>query len=415
MKTSMKYLSALAAAVAAGAAMADGSAADKPQGLRFFNQHLTIKPYLSVGYTYDSNIDTTRSGEDDSIFLINPGVDFEWNGDRWALAGSLWYRYNAYCKNSSEMGENSFGESLAYKWTTSAANERGWSLMLQERFAFLNQSDGLNTGSGRGIWRDRHTFDGTAALERRFTDRLHADAMVQYNWMEYDNDTGSYAPMYGWQQWAAGLEAGFMASKWTDFLVAGGYAGYKQDDAGYRYGGYSDESNVWTVHGGIGSRATERISYRLLTGASWLDYGGHGGTECGWTYSLSGNWRVTRQFQVSLLGSSYYQPSERTWGQSVKVNAFSVGASYLTLGDKLNLTFNVAWRNEENVYNGVGTYDYDEDILSARIGATYTINRWMSVFANFAWEQEWSSRESTGYYNYDYDRLRGTVGMRFHY
>ena len=74
---------------------AGGSEADKPQGFRFFDQHLTIKPYVALSYSYDSNVDTTRHADGDSIFCIQPGADFEWKGDRWALVGSLWYRRNA--------------------------------------------------------------------------------------------------------------------------------------------------------------------------------------------------------------------------------------------------------------------------------------------------------------------------------
>jgi len=402
------FVSSMASVVLAGE-----SIADKPTGFRFFNNHLTIKPYVSLSYTYDSNIDTAKHANDDSIFMVSPGVDFEWRGDRWSLVGSLWYRYNAYCDYSDEMGENSYGESLKYNWTNSKQGEKGWSLVLAERYAYISQNDSLNSGDGRGIWRDRERFDASAAIERRFTERWHADLMGQYNWIDYKNDTGKYAPLYGWQQFSAGLEAGFAASKWTDLLVAGGYSGYRQK-GGHGYRNYSNESQVWTVMGGIGTHATEKIQYRLLAGASWLEYGGHSGADSGWTYQLSGNWRITRQVQVSLLGSSYYQPSERSIGQAVKVYSLSAGVSYLTLGDKLNLSANIAFRHEENAYADrylAAGNDYDEDIISARLGATYTINRWMSIFATISWEEEWCDKHD----DYDYDRFRGTVGVRFHY
>ena len=165
---------------------------------------------------------------------------------------------------------------------------------------------------------------------------------------------------------------------------------------------------------GLGTHATEKIQYRALVGASWLEYGGHSGTDSGWTYQLSGNWRVTRQVQLSLLGSSYYQPSERSCGTAIKVYSLSAGVSYLTLGDKLNLHGDVAFRHEENVYSDrylSSGNNYDEDILSIRLGATYTINRWVSVFANLMWEEEWCDNHS----DYDYDRFRGTLGVRLHY
>jgi hypothetical protein len=404
----------LAAFSVVPALIAGESEADKPQGFRFFNQHLTIKPYVAISYSYDSNIDTTDKASGDSIFCIQPGADFEWKGDdRWSLVGSLWYRRNAYCKYANEMGENSFGESLAYKWTTSKQNEKGWSLTLAEKYRYIDQSDALGSGDGRGIWRDREAFDISGVFERRFSQRLHAEVMAQYNWLDYKNDTGKYAPLYGWSEWSLGGEAGYAASAWTDILLAGGYSDYTQKK-GHGYHDYSNDSHVWTVQGGLATRATEKISYRALVGASWLDYGGHSNADRGWTYSLSANWRITRQLQWSALGSSYYQPSERTRGQAVKVYALSTGLSYLTLGDKMTLSGNIAFRHEDVVYSdrylAYGN-DYDEDFFSARVGADYILNRWMSLFANFTWEEEWCDKHS----DYDYHRFRGTVGVRFHY
>ena len=394
------------------ALIAGESVADKPQGFRFFNQHLTIKPYVSLSYTYDSNVDTTRHAESDSIFCIQPGADFEWKGERWALVGSLWYRRNAYCEYANEMGENSWGESLAYKWTTSKQNERGWSLVLAEKYRYTDQSDALGSGDGRGIWRDREALDVSGVIQRRFTERLHAEVMAQYNWLDYKNDTGKYAPLYGWSEWSVGAQAGYAASKWTDFLVAGGYSHYTQKK-GRGYRNYSNDSQVWTIQAGLGTHATEKITYRALMGVSWLEYGGHANADCGWTYSLDANWKITRQLQASALGKSYYQPSERTVGQAIKVYSLSGGLSYLTLGDKMTLTANVAWRYEDTCYNdrylGYGN-NFDETILSFRFGADYVINRWMSVFAAFTWEEEWCDVKT-----YGYDRFRGTIGMRFHY
>jgi len=409
-----KHLTGLAIATFSviPALFAGESVADKPQGFRFFNQHLTIKPYVSLSYTFDSNVDTTHKAESDSIFCVQPGADFEWKGDTWALVGSIWYRRNAYCEYANEMGENSFGESLAYKWTTSKQNERGWSLVLAEKYRYTDQSDSLSSGDGRGIWRDREAFDASGVIQRRFTERLHAEILAQYNWLDYKNDTGKYAPLYGWSEYAVGAQAGYAASPWTDLLVAGGYSHYTQKK-GRGYHNYSNDSQVWTIQAGLGTHATERITYHALMGVSWLEYGGHSNADCGWTYQLDANWRITRQLQLSVLGKSYYQPSERTVGQAIKVYSLSGGLSYLTLGDKLTLTANVAWRYEDTCYNdrylAYGN-DFDEDILSIRLGADYVINRWMSVFAALTWEEEWCDRRS-----YDYDRFRGTIGMRFHY
>ena len=390
----------------------------RPTGVRFFNNHLTIKPYVSLAYTYDSNVDQSHHASDDSSCAVMPGADFVWRGERWALTGSLWYRYRYYCEYNKDLGENSYGEGLTFDYNSSEKNEKGWSLMLAEKYGFYNTSDDLTSRNGRGIWRDRETIDAAAVLERRFTERWHADVQGQYNWIDYKNDTGHYAPLFGWKEYSAGIQTGYAASKWTDFLVAAGYSRYDQstNSRGQKLSrNYSSHSDTYSIMGGIGSHMTELITYRALMGAAWFDYGDAGDTDCGWTYSLSANWRIHRQVQLSVMGSSYYQPSERYVGQGIKVHTLSGGISYLTLGDRLNLNANISWRYDENVYSDsyyTRRQNYDESWLSARLGADYLVNRWMSVFANIMWEEEWAGNGNS---DYDYDRLRGTLGVRFHY
>ena len=389
----------------------------RPTGFRFFNNHLTIKPYVSFSYTYDSNIDTTHHSVDDSVFAVSPGAEFVWRGEKWALTGSLWYRYRYYCEYNHDMGENSYGENLAYTYSSSEKNEKGWTLMLSERYGFYNSSDDLTSRNGRGVWRDRETIDAQGVLERRFTERWHADVQGQYNRIDNKNKTAHYVPLNGWSQYGARIQAGYAASRWTDLLVAAGYSRYHQETNSDMplSRRYSNNSDAYTVMAGLGSHMTELITYRALMGASWFDYGNAGDTDCGWTYTLSANWRIHRQVQLSVMGSSFYQPSERYVGQAVKVYTLGGGISYLTLGDRLKLTANVSWRYEENVYSDdayTRRQNYDESWLSARLGADYLVNRWMSVFANIMWEQEWCGN---GNKDYDYDRFRGTLGVRFHY
>ncbi len=418
-----KSIAVLVAALSAGAALAQQGVTtpqndSRPTGLRFFNNHLTIKPYVSIDYTYDSNIDTTHHATDDSIFAVSPGADFVWHGEKWALTGGVWYRYRYYCEYNDDMGENSYGENLAFTYSTSERNEKGWTLMLSERYGFYNQSDDLASRDGRGIWRDREVLDVTGVLSRRFTDRWHAEVMGQYSMIDYRNDTGHYYPLYGWSQYSAGAQFGYAATKWTDLLVTAGYSRYTQDTNSRGIAlnqSYENNSDSYSIQAGLGSHMTELITYRALMGASWFDYGDAGDTDCGWTYTLTANWRIHRQVQLSLLGSSYYQPSERYVGQATKVYTMGGGISYLTLGDRLKLTANISWRYEENVYSDsvyTRRQNFDESWLSAKLGADYLLNRWTSLYANIIWDEQWSGN---GNDDYNYDRFRGTIGVRFHY
>lgn len=388
----------------------------RPTGFRFFNQHLTIKPYVALSYTYDSNIDASSSREHDSVFAVNPVVDFEWHGAKWELVGDVWYRHRYFCEYNSEMGEDSYGEALAYRYCSSGQNAKGWSLLLSQRYAFISQSDDFDTRGGRGIWRDRQTFDLAGVLERRFTERWHADLQGQYSWLDYKNNDSPY-PLFGWSQYNAGAQLGYAATKWTDLLVAAGYSRYDQDLSGNdikTYRDYNDQSDAFSIQAGIGTHATERISYRALMGASWFDYAGSSSTDCGWTYTLSGNWRVHRQVQLSLLGSSFYEPSDEYIGQARKVYTLSAGVSYLTLGDRMNVSANLSWRYDETCYSDevyTKRENYDRTHLTARLSAEYLLNRWTSIFAQLIWDNETVDTNS----NLDYDRLRGVLGVRLHY
>ncbi len=414
MKNANKFVAAVVA-VFASVAFPDAPASSRPAGFRFLGNRLTVKPYVSLFYTYDTNIESSRHAEDDSIYSIEPGADLEWKGDKWRLHGSLFYRYKAYQENSDSLDENSYGEALNFNYASSKADEQGWTLALGERFAHVSQSDDIGSKNGRGIWRDRDTVDVTGAYEYRFTPRFHADVSAQYNRLDYDNDPSKYSVMHGWSEYSGGVEAGYAFSKWTDVLLGGSYSRYDQDAGDVAGTHYADYSTAWAVMGGVGSRATERISYRALMGASWFEYGNCGEVDCGWTYSLSSSWRVRRDLMFTLIGSSYYQPSERNIGQATKVYSLGAGVSYLTLGDRLNLTGNITWRYDENAYSNA-YYDrrsaYDETVLSVRLGADYLLNRYASLFASVTWEEEWCDNSNE---DYDYDRFRGTVGVRLHY
>ena len=409
---------ALAGPLAAQQGVASPQNDSRPSGFRFFNNRLTIRPYVSLEYTYDSNIDTMNNSPDDSIFAVMPGADFEWHGEKWALTGGVWYRYRYYCAYNKDLGESSYGESLAYNYSSSEKNEKGWSLMLSERYGYYNQSDDLMSGTGRGIWRDREAIDVSGVVERRFTERLHADVMGQYSRIDYKNDTGHYAPLYGWSQYSAGAQIGFVASRWTDLLVTAGYSRYTQETLSYGIPlsrNYDNHSSSYSVQAGLGTHMTELISYRALVGASWFEYGDSGSTDCGWTYTLTGNWRIHRQVQFSMLGSSYYQPSERYAGQGVKVYTIGAGIAYLTLGDRLRLTANVNLRYDDTVYSDAvytRRQNYDESWLTARLGADYLLNRWMSLYANVIWDEQWCDG---GNDDLNYSRFQGVIGVRLHY
>lgn len=402
----------LAAAFVGLSAFAEASteASGRPQGFRPFNG-LTLSPYVNLSYTYDSNVDGTKKAQGDSIFIVGPGLNVNWQHNDWEFSGNVWYDYHYYAKYNNVLGENSYGESASLKKSSSKNGEKGWTLMLGERYAFISQDDSIGKEDGRGIWRDRDTIDVNGVYEYRFTDRLHASINGAYDYLHYDNSDSKWAPLYGWNEWSVGGELGYAFTPWTDALLDAGYSRYTNDgSSGVK--NYKNSSDSYTLQAGFGSHATRNITYRALLGASWFDYG-EGHQTSGWTYSLSSRWKLARKWSLMALGSSYYQPSERDLGSAIKVYALSGGVSYMPT-DRWTFTADLAWRHEQSIYTDdylAGAENYDEDLLSGRLGANWLVNRYLSLFVRADYETLTCEDRS----NYDYNRVRGTVGMQLHF
>ena len=408
--------SAIATTVVVSASVLTASAdvVDRPTGFKI-GERMTLRPYVSLSYTYDSNVDSAKHAKDGSTWVVNPGLGAEYKGDNWELAGRAWYRYHAYNRYSHQLNESSFGANLTFKWTDSLPNEKGWSLLLSEAFTQIAQDDDMSDHSGKGLGRDRKTFQAGAVLERRINERWHAAVEGSYYYLDYDNNVKEYATLYGWKRAVAGCEIGYAASKWTDFILAANYGWYWQDNIPSNVR-YSDESRGWTVMAGLGTRATERIEYRILTGWSRFEYAdGDADDVDGWTYQLSAKWKISDTWSTMLLAASYYQPSEREICSAIRVDSISWGLAHSMIRGKLNATLDLNYRRETHEYSYTRGYDYDDDIITARIGLNYTLNRFLQVYGRLEYQTDMCDGGDVRGHNYDYDRFRGTVGMRLTY
>ena len=409
-------VSALATAMVVSASVLTASAdvIDRPNGFKI-GERMTLRPYVSLSYTYDSNVDSTKHAKDGSTWVVNPGLGAEYKGDNWELAGRAWYRYHAYNRYSHQLNESSFGENLTFKWADSLPNEKGWSVVLSEALTQIAQDDDMSDHGGKGLGRDRKTFQAAGVIERRINEHLHAAVNASYYMLDYDNDVKSYAPLYGWKRILAGGEIGYAASKWTDFILAANYGWYKQDNIPSNIR-YSDESRGWTVMAGFGTRATEKIEYRILTGWSRFEYAeGDADDIDGWTYQVSGKWKITDTWNMMLLAASYYQPSEREMCSAIRVDSISWGVAHSMIRGKLNATFDLNYRRETHEYSYTRGYDYDDDIITARLGLNYTLNRFLQIYGRLEYQTDMCDGGNVRGHNYDYDRYRGTVGMRLTY
>lgn len=401
------------AAVASVAAMASAENMDRPQGIKI-GQRMTLRPYVNISVGYDSNPDQRHNdAEGDVLWSVNPALGLTYKAENWALDLNVYYRYHAYCKSqtANRQNQHNYGESLRWQWSNSRGGEKGWSLMLSETFQKVTMADDWTLNDGRSYNNDRWELTVQGAVQRRFNEHWHADANASYYDIDYDNDK-SYGSMYSWQRWTAGLEAGFAPSRWTDIIIAGGYQGYMQDNTSSRYSG---NSQGLTVQGGLGSYATEKISYRLLAGWSRFEYANNASTANGFVYTGTVNWKISDTWHTMLLLTSYYQPSEREQNSRSRIDSVSWGLGKSMIRGKLTASFDTVYRHETNErIHDVGT-DYAIDILSARLGFNYTLNRYLGFFLYGEYMRSWNS-EGDRYNGYgDYDRWRVTGGIRLTY
>lgn len=419
LKRNLKMKKALLLGIIASACVAQAEFMDRPVGYRI-GERITIKPYVSLSSIFDSNVDGNRYGEEDVVWVVNPGLGFEYLDEMWSLNANAFYQYNAYAKDTSKSGNaydyHGYGQDVTFRWADSERNEKGWGLMLFESYRRVDQSDDMTLSDGTGYSRDRDELKFAAAVQRRFNEYWHSELNTGYYWLDYNNTTDKYSSwLYGWSRWTVGGEVGFAPSKWTDFLLAASYQGYDQDNTdNIKTTRLSGESEGLTIQTGIGSWATERISYRVLAGWSRFEYSEDVSTSDGFTYTIAGCWKIGETWKTMLSANSYYQPSEREYATAVRVDAISWGIAKSLVRGKVTATFDVSYRSEKREYSYENASDYDLDWFTSRLGVNYIMNRYVTLFARAEYQQCWGDGSVKADY-YDYDRFRGTVGLRFTY
>lgn len=373
-------------------------------GKGFSYNNLNVSPYVNAAYIYDSNVGYDRNNKrSDQILRVNPGVDVGYEGNEWGVRGNLWYSRDWYTDHSI-LDKNSYGE----KFDVFHENSKGWRVLLGQSFIKSGQHDSIIDG-GRGQWRDRQQWDFSGAVGYDFSERMTATLTGLYSDLDYANSSSrKYNSLYGWRQWMVGLELSRKLTAKSNVLLYGSYQNYKSDGAL----GVSSESHGYNLHAGFSSRATERITYRALTGVTWFDYAGDD-IITGWTYSLDASWKISEKWAASAVGSSNFQPSEREANQAMQYYTLSAGVTYKPMR-KLTTRLDMAYRREDNEYSsrrtGYNGSSANDDRYSIRVGADYELARYTKLYGSLEYEDQHSG-DRYG----DFDRWRATVGLNFRY
>lgn len=419
----MKSISAVSVLAALSATLV-ASGADGERGFKV-NDRMTLRPYVSLSYTYDSNTDSGKHSKSSSSWVIDPGLDFDYKADNWSLNGAVFYQYHAYNRYGSELNSSSYGESLSFDWRDTAGDEPGWMISLTEKFQQISQDDDMSNDNGRGIGRDRRQISFDGIVDRQVNGHLSVGVMGGYYLLDYDNDSNKYAPLYGWKRANLGGQLGWALSQKLNFVLSGSYQWYWQDNDRDRMAGKHDveprgksigsRSGGYSVMGGLATRGPDKLNYRATVGWSRFEYGDGVADRDSFVYHLSANWKLSNTLHLMALGSSYYQPSEREYGSAVKAYTMSVGLGKSFIRGKLTGTLDLSYRLETNEYAEYDADDYDEDIWTIRLGLTYRLGRYVDVYGRIEYQDEETHGGSARSHEYDYDRWRGTVGMRLTY
>lgn len=412
------FASVLAVGLAAGA-----ETLERREGLKI-GERLTLRPYVTMSATYDSNVGASGSHPDmhkrrDFFWSISPSLWLHYNAETWSIILSGFYTYHQYFKNENRgYDSHNYGEDFRWNWANSTGREKGWSLVLGQSFQQRSRSSSdITTDSGARYGYDSRQFQLAASAQRRLNQYLHGDVNASYYWLDYDNSSssGKKQPFYGWDRWLAGAEIGFAPSPWTDIIVSGSYQGYSQKNTSGT--GLSQDSSGYSFQAGLGSYMTERISYRVLAGWSHFEYAGTGssGASDGFVYTVSGNWKIGDTWNTMLLATSYFQPSERQQASKSRVDAVSWGLAKTMIRGKLRATADLRYRRETNEYQLSGGNDYVLNIWTGRIGLSYSLIRYLSVHAYGEYQKSMNDDSSSRHGAYDYDRLRLTVGLKLSY
>jgi len=392
---------------------------DRPTGIRI-GQRMTLRPYVALSASYDSNVRGSQSSggsKGDVLWTVNPGFGLDYRADNWSLLLNAYYNYHAYTKseNVSRYNQHSYGETLRWNWANAKGAEKGWSLMLSETFQQVTMTDDISFSDGSSYSADRSQFMVNGAVQRRFNEHWHADVNASYYMLDYDNDTSNPngSALYGWQRWVFGAEAGFAPSRWTDIIGAVNYQGYVQDNV--RNSRLDRDSHGYTAQIGLGSFATERISYRALAGWSRFEYANGESSDDGFVYTVSGNWKIDDTLQTMLLATSYYQPSEREHSAKTRVDSVSWGIGKALVRNKMRVTLDLTYRHETHDCVNVSAIDYDLDVATARLGLNYTLNRFLTAFTYGEYQRSINSESDRKNSYCDYDRWRVTAGLRLTY
>lgn len=350
------------------------AASDDTPGIKFNDGKVVLTPVVNVGAFWESNTHNEIDDEDSGAgWRVQPALQLDVKGNNATLAARGFYTLERGFDGDDGMDSDSYGEDVRLTFGL------GQKVNIELRqFYTRSENDQFYGNNGLGVamidTTKQENLSISGALSYQFSERFSATLGLGYNKTRYLDIDGVDT-----DSMSAQLMLARKISEKTDLLGAA--------VMGISDGESARSSETYSLMAGIGSRATENITYRALVGVSFFAFDGGTGNDdtlCRPSYSLSGAWKLSEVLALSALADSRYMNSYRGSGYQATtalwVNSFSLALN-IQATKALSFRLDASYKNEDGESDVAGVRDYTHSYTALAARAFFRFNQYTSLYA----------------------------------
>lgn len=383
--------------------------------------NLTLSPYVDISAAWDSNVQSTDSNKEDSVFLdIVPGLAFVNKTDKLILRGSGWSRFRRY-QNVTGPNSDSYGEGLGIVWgegnrLTLGVNEdyaHFTDYEIEQRTADTSSltDQNLMLTEDRTERVERDVIGVGPAMDYRFSDKLRGNVSYRYSSLKYNNSS-----LFGWNENRGQLELARKITDKTSALVNGQYGEQSSE-------GSTNNSTYYIARGGFQYEATKKAAFKGSAGVESYDSGNTNSSSSGqglsrnvFSFDMTATWQATEKIHMEAMARNDIEPSVQYRENARNITQASMGASY-DITQSWVLSLAGSWRYDDYLGKVKDQNDQVQDKNATLYGGRLRLNYKTSagfcdVYTETTYEKAKTNIEDeTG----NYEQWRVAIGLNLHY
>ena len=383
------------------------------EGIKWGN--LTLRPFVDISTTWDSNVRYADSNEKDDFFLDTvPGITFVNKTEKLSLSVRGWGQFRRYL-DVTDLDSDSYGQKLGAVWgegdrLTLTVNEKYAHYEIEQRSVdTLNlASQNLMLTEDRTESVNRDLFDVGPVLGYDISEKLQADVGYNYSSVNYKQN------FFDWYENRGQIELRQKVTDKTSALVNGQYSEQSSD-------GYANDSKYYILRGGFLYEATMKVAFKGSAGYGSYDFGNKSplGQDLDtdfFSFDLAATWQVTEKILVEAMARNNIQPAAQYPENTKEISLASLGASY-DITKSWILSLAGSWRYDDyigKVQDLDDQYRYkNTTIYSGRLRLDYKPRiKFFDVYAETTYENSDSNiQDDFG----NYDQWRVALGLALRY